>query len=197
MTFFGRDVVEGHRRILNDFLGALKDKCIAGILDAGSGRTSLSAITELFPDTPVDAVIYPGDTRKLNSVSEIRALHPEINVIEKDICSDAVCNEYDLIVAHLLLGEAAKFGSRFDDMLEKIITMKYRYLIIIDYLEDPSVNENAILKMCDGKDLTVVYRSYFTNEQPQTWEDFTGTHNFGYLIKNLSQTEALHTSPEK
>ena len=175
--------MEGHRIILKDLLGVIKDENITGILDAGSGRTSLSVIAELFPDTPVDAVIYPGDTRKINSVSEIKARHPKINVIEKDICSDAADKEYDLTVAHLLLGEAAKFGNRFETLLEKIITMKYKYLIIIDYLEDPSVNENAIVKMCDKHDLTIVYKACFTNENPQVWKDFTGIHNFGYLIK--------------
>ena len=175
--------MEGHRIILKDFLGVIKDENITGILDAGSGRTSLSVIAELFPDTPIDAVIYPGDTRKINSVSEIEARHPKINLIEKDICSDNIDKEYDLTVAHLLLGEAAKFGNRFETLLEKIITMKYKYLIIIDYLEDPSVNENAIAKMCDEKALTIVYKACFTNEQPQIWNDFTGTHNFGYLIK--------------
>lgn len=178
--------MEGHKIILNDFLDVIKDENITGILDAGSGRTSLSAITDIFPETPVDAVIYPGDTRKINSVSALKELHPKLSVIEKDICSDAIDKEYELIVAHLLLGEAAKFGNSFEALLEKIIRMKYKYLIIIDYLEDPSVNENAILKMCDEKGLTVVYRSCFTNEQPQVWEDFTGTHNFGYLIKSPS-----------
>ena len=175
--------MEGHKVILHDLLNVVKNENIANILDAGSGRTSLSIITDTFPQTPVDAVIYPGDARKLNSVSEIKALCPKIRVIEKDICSDAIHDGYDLIVAHLLLGEAAKFGNSFEVLLKKIITMKYKYLIIIDYLEDPSVNENAILKMCDENDLTVVYSSRFTNEQPQVWEDFTGTHNFGYLIK--------------
>ena len=175
--------MEGHRIILKDFLDVIKAENITSILDAGSGRTSLSVITELFPDTPIDAVIYPGDTRKLNSVSEIKARYPKINIIEKDICSGAICEAYDLAVAHLLLGEAAKFGNKFEALLEKIITMKYKYLIIIDYPEDPTVNETAIVKMCDENDLTVVYKACFTNEQPQIWKDFTGTHNFGYLIK--------------
>lgn len=61
--------------------------------------------------------------------------------------------------------------------------MKYKYLIIIDYLEDHSVNENDIMKMCEKYNLTVVCKSFFTNQEPQAWEDFTGVHNFGYLIK--------------
>lgn len=177
--------MEGHRIILNDFLNLIKRENIISILDAGSGRTSLSIIVNSFPNTTIDAVVYPGDIRKINSIKEITDYNENINVIEKDICGDNVIKEYDIIVAHLLLGEAAKFGNSFEDLLEKIITMKYKYLIIIDYLEDPTVNENDITKMCEKYNLTVVYKSFFTNQEPQVWEDFIGVHNFGYLIKKL------------
>ena len=175
--------MEGHRIILNDFLKLLESEDVTSILDAGSGRTSLSIITNSFPDTPIDAVVYPGDTRKINSIKEVANQNPNISIIEKDICTDFFRNEYNLIVAHLLLGEAVKFGNTFDDLLQKIINMKYKYMVIIDYLEDPAVKENDISRLCDENNLTIVYRSYFTNRQPQVWEDFTGTHNFGYLIK--------------
>lgn len=175
--------MEGHRIILDDFLNLIKGEDITSILDAGSGRTSLSVIANLFPNTPIDAVVYPGDIRKINSIKEIADHNENISVIEKDICVDTVIKAYDIIVAHLLLGEAAKFGNSFEDLLEKVITMKYKYLIIIDYLEDPNVNENEIMKMCEKYNLTVIYKSFFTNQEPQVWEDFTGVHNFGYLIK--------------
>ena len=177
--------MEGHRVILKDFLDLIKGENITSILDAGSGKTSLSIIADSFPDIPIDAIVYPGDLRKINSIKEITDHIKNINVIEKDICGDTVIKKYDIIVAHLLLGEAVKFGNAFEDLLEKIITMKYKYLIIIDYLEDPIVKENDIMKMCEKNNLTVVYKSYFTNQKPQVWEDFTGIHNFGYLIKQL------------
>ena len=175
--------MEGHRIILNDFLDLLKGEDVTSILDAGSGRTSLSIIANTFSNTPIDAVVYPGDVRKLNPIKEIADYSENISVIEKDICKDTFIKAYDIIIAHLLLGEAAKFGNSFEDLLEKVITMKYKYLIIIDYLEDPAVNENDIVKMCEKYDLTVVRKSVHTNETPQVWEDFTGVHNFGYLIK--------------
>lgn len=177
--------MEGHRIILKDFLDFIKTESIANILDAGSGRTSLSIISNSFPNTPIDAIVYPGDLRKINAIKEIVDYNNNISVIEKDICSDTVINEYDIIIAHLLLGEATKFGNAFEDLLEKVITMKYRYLIIIDYLEDPVVKENEIKEMCEKYNLTIVYQSYFTNQEPQVWEDFTGLHNFGYLIKRI------------
>ena len=140
--------MEGHRIILNDFLDLLKGEDVTSILDAGSGRTSLSIIANTFSNTPIDAVVYPGDVRKLNPIKEIADYSENISVIEKDICKDTFIKAYDIIIAHLLLGEAAKFGNSFEDLLEKVITMKYKYLIIIDYLEDPAVNENDIMEMC-------------------------------------------------
>lgn len=177
--------MEGHRIILNDFLNLIKTESITSILDAGSGRTSLSIIANSFPNTSIDAVVYPSDMRKINSIKEITEHNNNISAIEKDICIDTVIREYDIIIAHLLLGEAAKFGNTFEDLLEKVITMKYKYLIIIDYLEDPAVKENEIINMCEKYNLTIVYQSYFTNQDPQAWEDFKGLHNFGYLIKRI------------
>ncbi|MDE6133468.1 MAG: hypothetical protein K2G04_08875, partial [Oscillospiraceae bacterium] len=118
--------MEGHRIILNDFLVHIKGENITSILDAGSGRTSLSVIANSFSGTPIDAVVYPGDIRKINSIKEITDYNENISVIEKDICGDTVIKAYDLIVAHLLLGEAAKFGNSFEDLLEKVIIMKYK-----------------------------------------------------------------------
>ena len=175
--------MEGHKIILNDFLNLVKKETITSILDAGSGRTSLSIITDAFPNTSIDAVVYPGDQRKINSVKKIADNNENISLIEMDICRDSVVKEYDIIIAHLLLGEAAKFGNTFEDLLQKVVTMQYEYLIIIDYLEDPAINEREIIDVCEKYGLTVICKSYVTNEKPQVWEDFVGTHNFGYLIK--------------
>lgn len=173
----------GYRIILNDFLNLVKRENITSILDAGSGKTSLSIIAKTFPNTSIDAVVYPGDQRKINSIKKITDNNKNISLIEKDICGENVVKEYDIIIAHLLLGEAAKFGNAFEDLLEKAVTMTYKYLIIIDYLEDPAVKEKGIIDMCEKYNLNIIYKSYVTNEEPQVWEDFVGTHNFGYLIK--------------
>ncbi len=177
--------MEGHKIILNDFLNFIKNENITSILDAGSGKTSLSIITNSFPNTHIDAIVFPGDVRKIHSIREITVHNKNISIIEKDICRDIVSKKYDVVIAHLLLGEAAKFGNVFEDLLEKVITMKYKYLIIIDYLEDPAVKENDIIEACKKYNLITVYQSYFTNQEPQVWDDFMGVHNFGYLIKRL------------
>ncbi len=177
--------IEGHKVILNDFLNLIRSENITSILDAGSGKTSLSIITNAFPNTHIDAIIFPGDIRKINSIREITVQNKNISLIEKDICHDIVSKEYYAVIAHLLLGEAMKFGNKFDVLLEKVISLKYKYLIIIDYLEDPTVKENDIIEICKKYNLTILCQSYFTNQKPQAWHDFIGIHNFGYLIKRL------------
>lgn len=172
-----------HLVILNRFLEELEGRSIASILDAGSGRTSLSAIVSHFPQAEISAVVYPGDRRKLDTILPIQeASKADIHVLEKDFCREAMPKGYDLVVAHLLLGEAVTFGNQFDVLLERLLGIDFRYLILIDYLEDPHVDSQQILQACERHGYQVADRLCLENEAPQVWEDFTGKHNFGYLI---------------
>ncbi len=89
----------------------------------------LSIIANSFPNTPIDAVVYPGDIRKINSIKEITDHNEYISVIEKDICGDTVIKAYDIIIAHLLLGEATKFGHSFEDTLNGYYHVFYQVLV--------------------------------------------------------------------
>lgn len=171
----------GHAIILREFLSDLITEEVARVLDAGSGKTSLSAIIACFPQAHVDAVVYPGDERKRCSIQSV----PLGNrcVIERDICNDPIDGTYDLVVAHLLLGEAAKFGNAFRTLLEKLLAVKSRYYIIIDYLEDPGVDVRMIEALCREAQLTIIRKTCVENIAPQAWEYFTGMHNFGYLME--------------
>ncbi len=172
-----------HIVILNRFLEELEGCSIASILDAGSGRSSLSTIVSHFPQAEISAVVYPGDRRKLDTILPIQeASKADLHVLERDLCRDAMPKSYDLVVAHLLLGEAATFGNQFAVMLERLLGMNFRYLIIIDYLEDPHVDRRQILQACERHCYAVLDRLCLENEAPQVWPDFTGKHNFGYLI---------------
>ncbi len=172
-----------HIVLLNRFLEALEGRSIASILDAGSGRTSLSAIISHFPQAEISAVVYPGDKRKLDTILPIKEeSKANLRVLERDLCREAMPKSYDLVVAHLLLGEAATFGNQFGVMLERLLGIDFRYLIIIDYLEDPHVDSQQILRACQQHGYAVLDKLCLENEAPQVWADFTGKHNFGYLI---------------
>ncbi len=170
-----------HLRILQELLSDLSIPDDSHILDAGSGKTSLSAIISRFPKASVDAVVYPGDERKLKTIRNMRS--EQVKVVERDICDTPIPAHYDLVVAHLLLGEASKFGNAFQDLLQNVLSIQSRYYIIIDYLEDPKVDTDAIRTYCEAENLKVRKYTCVENTEPQVWDDFVGLHNFGFLIE--------------
>lgn len=181
---------KGHEVILEKLLKlcnrqGLQEGGITRILDAGSGRTSLKEIQKAFPAAQVDAVVYPGDERKLKSIEPY--LTEQVRVLECDICETSFEKSYDLVVAHLLLGEAGKFGNTFDKVLSRLLAIDSLYFILIDYVEDPEVNEENIREICVENSYEILQQVKEECSEPQTWRDFTGYHNFGYLIYNLDQ----------
>ena len=176
--------MKAHESILLAYLDELTDKGIHSILDAGSGTTSLVAITSSYPDIVVDAVVYPGDERKSTSISRTCS-NNTYRIMEKDICSHEIDKQYDLVVAHLLLGEAVKFNHSFHDLLSGLLLINAKYLVIIDYLEDPDVNLDEILMMAADNHYSIVCKTIKENRNPQMWDDFVGTHNFGLLLSRV------------
>ena len=170
-----------HITILRELLSDLSIADNSHILDAGSGKTSLSTIISCFPKASVDAIVYPDDERKLKTIRNMRS--DQVNVVELDICDTPIPAHYDLVVAHLLLGEASKFGNSFQDLLQNLFSIQSRYYIIIDYLEDPKVDADAIRTYCDAENLKVRKYVCAENAEPQVWDDFIGAHNFGFLIE--------------
>lgn len=175
-----------HITILRELLSDLSIANISHILDAGSGKNSLSTIISCFPKASMDAIVYPGDERKLKTVRDMQS--DKVNVIERDICNTPVPAHYDVVVAHLLLGEASKFGNTFQNLLQNLLSIQSRYYIIIDYLEDPAVDADAIRTYCESVDLKVRKYVCAENSEPQVWDDFVGAHNFGFLI----ESECIH-----
>ena len=175
-----------HIMILRKFTSDLSIAQISRILDAGSGKTSLSTIISCFPRASVDAIVYPGDERKLKTIRSMQS--DQVNVVERDICDTPIPDHYDLVVAHLLLGEASKFGNTFQALLQNLLSIQSRYYIIIDYLEDPAVDADTIRTYCESVDLKVRKYVCAENSEPQVWDDFVGAHNFGFLI----ESECIH-----
>ena len=172
---------QSHKTILRKFLSDPSVSDVSRILDAGSGKTSLSTIISCFPKASVDAIVYPGDERKLKTIRNMQS--DQVNVVELDICNTHTPAHYDLVVAHLLLGEASKFGNAFQDLLQNLFSIQSRYYIIIDYLEDPKVDADAIRTYCETANLKVQDYICAENTEPQVWDDFFGAHNFGFLIE--------------
>ncbi len=69
-----------HITILRELLSDPSIADISLILDAGSGKTSLSTIISCFPKASVDAIVYPGDERKLKTIRNMQS--DKVNVVE-------------------------------------------------------------------------------------------------------------------
>ncbi len=173
---------DGHRIILNLFLSQLEGADINSILDCGSGKTSLGILSSRFDNIVIDAIVYPGDLRKINSIKSTGLNQDKYNLIEWDICKEPVKTHYDLAVSHLLLGEAAKFGNPFEDLFLSLVSVCTKYLIVIDYLEDTSINYNFMERYFEDNNYEIIDKVIIENKEPQDFTGFTGYHNVGYLL---------------
>ena len=59
-----------HLKLLFKITAKINKEEIKTILDAGSGKTSLSILLRLFPESKIDAITYYNDLRKINSIKE-------------------------------------------------------------------------------------------------------------------------------
>jgi trans-aconitate methyltransferase len=133
-----------HKKLLEELFENFDTRKNYRILDAGSGRTSLHFLTTKFPNANITAIVYPGDERKIEGIKEF--VHANNYVLKEiDIRNFKSETEFDMILAHLLLGEATKFGNRFNDVLNALFSIKTRYLVIVDVLEDTDVDYRSIL----------------------------------------------------
>lgn len=154
------------------------------ILDAGSGRTSLNYLISKYPNAEIDAVVYPGDNRKINSIKE--NVSGKYNLKELDICKDDIDGTYDLVLAHLLLGEASKFNNDFKDLFHKLMCINSKYFLIYDFKEDPKVDFDYINKYIKVNGFEYLDSSRFFKSEPQQFSDFLGENYEAYLIRKSS-----------
>ena len=134
-----------HKEILDGLFEGFSRDAGYQILDAGSGRTSLYFLTEAFPNSQITAIVYPGDERKKRGIrADISATNYVLR--EADILGFEQEREFDIVLAHLLLGEATKFGDNtLVGVLDALLGIKTRYLAIIDIVNDPDVDLELLL----------------------------------------------------
>ena len=135
-----------HKKILTNLFERVDTEKEYTILDAGSGKTSLYFLTTHFPHSVISAIVYPGDTRKIESIR--RHVHASnFSLRELDIQELEPERSFDIVLAHLLLGEAAKFGGNtFENVLHALFKIRTRYLVIVDVLDDPEVKYGMLLR---------------------------------------------------
>lgn len=133
-----------HKEILTRLFERFDTEEEYTILDAGSGKTNLYFLTTHFPHSTICAVVYPGDVRKIES---IRGFVDASNFALREIDIQELEPEFsvDIVLAHLLLGEATAFGDNmFENVLRALFGIKTHYLAIVDALDDPDISYGTL-----------------------------------------------------
>lgn len=156
---------------------------IKNILDAGSGKTSLGYLLKKFPSANINAIVYPGDYRKINSIKE--NINGKYNLKELDLCDTIIKEKYDLVFAHLLLGEATMFGNSFKKLLNSLLDINSRYFLIYDFKEDDIVDYNYIEKVLKEKGFKIIEHMIFAKEEEQIFTNFIGRNYIAYLVEKV------------
>jgi len=162
-------------------LAARLDGPIQKILDAGSGRTSLSVLLQLFPASKIDAIVFYNDMRKIRSIQE-SVVSDRYALRESDICVDAIAGVYDLVLAHLLLGEALKWGHSVEDLLEKLTSIHSKRFIIFDFKEDTSIGYDDLEHFLQTEFITIA-KDEIAKGEPQAFKNFIGKTYIAYLLE--------------
>ena len=151
------------------------------ILDCGSGKSSLTFLLKTYPNANIDAIVYPGDNRKIDSIKA--NVKGNYKLIEMDICSEKIVKKYDFVLAHLLLGEAAKFGNASEDMIDKLFYIDTKYILIFDFLEDNSINYDYLYKKIKEKHYEILDERKFKKIEEQDFSSFIGKTYKAILVK--------------
>ncbi len=166
---------------INNLNQILKLNDINEVLDCGSGKTSLTFLIDRYGYANIDAIVYPGDNRKIDSIKA--NVKGKYNLIEMDICKDKPNKKYDLILAHLLLGEATKFGNKSEDMIDKLLNIETKYVLILDFLEDTSINYDYLYNAIKEKGYKILDEKEFKKREEQVFDDFIGKTYKAILIE--------------
>lgn len=170
-----------HTELLSELFSYLEKSNIINILDAGSGKTSLNNLIRNFPDANIDAIIYYNDERKKFSINE-NVKSQNYKLIEMDIVKDSITKKYDLVLAHLLLGEALKFGNNFKSLFDKLLEIETKYIIIVDIKEDISIDYEYLEDKLN-KNYKILTKIEIKKNNSQNFDDFIAQNYIGYVIK--------------
>ena len=166
-------ISEAQKKLLDSLFNAVELKEIKNVLSIGSGRTSIFYLTDRFGDLNIKGVVYPGDERKIVPIKEC-VKNNNYELIESDIKDFNSNKSFDIILAHLFLGEAEQFGeNQFKIILEKLFSIKTKYLILVNLFRD-NINYNFVLKEIAQKG-SIAKLSYIISE--------SGDECLGILIK--------------
>ncbi|MBN2094232.1 MAG: hypothetical protein JW740_02600 [Candidatus Zambryskibacteria bacterium] len=114
-------------------------------LDVGSGRTSIFYLTDRFKDLKITGIIYPEDEERIQKLKD-SVKNTNYELLKTDIKDFDKNEDYDVILAHLFLGEAEKFAeNKFEEVMNELFKIKTKYLVMVNLFRD-KINYNLLLK---------------------------------------------------
>ncbi len=138
-------ISKSQKELLDSLFGTIGLKGINDVLDIGSGRTSIFYLTDRFKGLNIKGIVFPGDLRKINPIKDC-VKNDNYELIEVDIKDLNLDKPFDIVLAHLFLGEAEQFGeNKYEDVLEKIFSIKTKYLVLVNLIKD-NINYSLLLK---------------------------------------------------
>ncbi len=138
--------ISSNQKELLDVLFERIEGRIENVLDVGSGRTSIFYLTDRFKNVTVEGIVYPGDDRKIGPIKEC-VKNDNYKLIEADILDFNPEKSYDVILAHLFLGEAEKFlSNKSEEILTKLFSIPTKYLVMVNLLFRDNINYNLLFK---------------------------------------------------
>lgn len=181
------EIRNDHKEILDKIFNSFDNASQLKILDAGTGRTSLKFLIDKFTNAFITAVTYPGDNRKIESIKR-SIVEESYSLIECDLIDLDSSEPYDVVLAHLLLGEANCFGNNtFEKLLNKLFSLNSRYLVIVDFREDPNVVYKDI-EALGNKLGRIVKKVEVDRVGDFVSKDFIGKTYIGYLVELKKST---------
>lgn len=169
--------MEEHKKILDEML----TETYINILDLGSGKTSMSILLDKYPNSNITGVCYPGDNRKLDKIREVCV--GKYTLVEQDICEEVPTEAYDLLLCHLLFGEATKFGNTVEDMANNVFCINAKNILIVDYLEDIDIDFNMLTQIAEIKGYTVIKKQIYPKKEEENYSTFVGKNYIAILFE--------------
>lgn len=166
-----------HKNIIDEMLKSEYKR----ILDLGSGKTSMTLLLNKFQNSNITGICYPGDNRKLDKIR--KECIGKYLLLEKDICNDQINQSYDLVLCHLLLGEALKFGNTVDKMSKQIFKIDTKNILIIDYLEDVDIDFDKLIDIANKNNFVVEDKKIFAKKEKEQYTNFIGENYIAILFK--------------
>jgi cyclopropane fatty-acyl-phospholipid synthase-like methyltransferase len=166
-------ISKSQKELLDSLFDKIDEKGIKNVLDVGSGRTTIFYLTDRFKDLVIKGIVYPGDTRKIDPIKEC-VKNTNYELIETEIKDFNPGEPFDVVLAHLFLGEAEHFGeNQFKEVMEKLFAIKTNYLVLVNLFRD-RINYNLLLKEISEKGI-ILKLGYVVSE--------SGDECLGILIK--------------